>query len=140
MKKLILTIIVLACLGGVVAAYYMTRSAPEPTVATLQLTRGDVIDSVGATGGRAEYFEDHDNAWNETIRAGSSGAGDECVRIPDGVANGGYRIFIGINRCVVLIAGIQRYSDHSHKAVKTYAEKYLSHFHNLLFCLNKLRR
>src|SRR5215203_1766676 len=50
MKKLILTIIVLACLGGVVAAYYMTRTAPEPTVATLQLTRGDVIDSVGATG------------------------------------------------------------------------------------------
>ena len=50
MKKLILTIIVLACLGGVVAAYYMTRAAPEPTVATLQLTRGDVIDSVGATG------------------------------------------------------------------------------------------
>jgi len=50
MKKLILTIIVLACLGGVVAAYYMTRPAPEPTVTTLQLTRGDVIDSVGATG------------------------------------------------------------------------------------------
>jgi HlyD family secretion protein len=50
MKKLILTIIVLACLGGVVAAYYMTRSAPEPTVTTLQLTRGDIIDSVGATG------------------------------------------------------------------------------------------
>src|SRR5829696_8863693 len=50
MKKLILTIIVLACLGGVVAAYYMTRSAPEPVVTTLQLSRGDVIDSVGATG------------------------------------------------------------------------------------------
>jgi HlyD family secretion protein len=50
MKKLILTIIVLACLGAVVAAYYMTRPAPEPTVTTLQLTRGDVIDSVGATG------------------------------------------------------------------------------------------
>jgi HlyD family secretion protein len=50
MKKLILTIIVLACLGGVVAAYYMTRSTPEPTVSTLQLTRGDIIDSVGATG------------------------------------------------------------------------------------------
>ncbi|MEO7156286.1 MAG: efflux RND transporter periplasmic adaptor subunit [Vicinamibacterales bacterium] len=50
MKKLILTIIVLACIGGGAAAYYMNRSAPEPTVSTLQLTRGDVIDSVGATG------------------------------------------------------------------------------------------
>ncbi|MEO5895411.1 MAG: efflux RND transporter periplasmic adaptor subunit [Vicinamibacterales bacterium] len=50
MKNLILTVIVLACIGGGAAAYYMNRSAPEPTVGTLQLTRGDVIDSVGATG------------------------------------------------------------------------------------------
>ncbi|MEO6212663.1 MAG: efflux RND transporter periplasmic adaptor subunit [Vicinamibacterales bacterium] len=50
MKKLVLTVIVLACLGGGVAAYYLRRGAPDPTVATLQLTRGDVVDSVGATG------------------------------------------------------------------------------------------
>jgi HlyD family secretion protein len=50
MKKLILTLIVLGVVGGGVAAYYLTKDAPEPTVTTLQITRGDVVDTVGATG------------------------------------------------------------------------------------------
>jgi HlyD family secretion protein len=50
MKKLILTLIVLGVVGGGVAAYYLTKGTPEPTVSTLQITRGDVVDSVGATG------------------------------------------------------------------------------------------
>ena len=50
MKKLILTFIVLGVVGGGVAAYYMTKDGPEPTVTTLQITRGDIVDSVGATG------------------------------------------------------------------------------------------
>ena len=50
MKNLILTVIVLTVIGGGVAAYYMRKGAPEPTVSTLQLTRGDVADTVQATG------------------------------------------------------------------------------------------
>ncbi|HXG55230.1 MAG TPA: efflux RND transporter periplasmic adaptor subunit [Vicinamibacterales bacterium] len=50
MNKLIIILIVVAAIGGGVAAYYMRKSTPEPTVTTLQLTRGDVVDSVGATG------------------------------------------------------------------------------------------
>lgn len=50
MKKIIVILIVVAAIGGGVAAYYMRKSTPEPTVTTAQLTRGDVVDSVGATG------------------------------------------------------------------------------------------
>jgi HlyD family secretion protein len=50
MKKLILIIIVLAVAGGGAAAYYMRKSTKEPEVRTAQITRGDVVDSVQATG------------------------------------------------------------------------------------------
>ena len=50
MKKLILVLIVLLAIGGAVAAYYMNKGTPEPTVSTLQITRGDIVDTVGATG------------------------------------------------------------------------------------------
>jgi HlyD family secretion protein len=50
MKKIILTLVVLAVLGGGAAAYYMRRAGPEPTVTTMQLTRGDISDTVQATG------------------------------------------------------------------------------------------
>ena len=50
MRKLILTLIVVGVVGGAVAAYYLTKDAPEPTVTTLQVTRGDIVDTVGATG------------------------------------------------------------------------------------------
>jgi HlyD family secretion protein len=50
MKKLILIVIVLIAVGAGVGAYYMRRGAPEPTVATLPVTRGDIVDVVAATG------------------------------------------------------------------------------------------
>jgi HlyD family secretion protein len=50
MKKLITIIIVLIAIGAGGAAYYVRRSGPEPTVTTLQISRGDVVDQVGATG------------------------------------------------------------------------------------------
>jgi HlyD family secretion protein len=50
MKKLILIIIVLAVAGGGAAAYYMRKSTKEPEIRTAQITRGDVVQSVQATG------------------------------------------------------------------------------------------
>ena len=50
MKKIILTLIVLAVIGGGAAAYYLRKGTPEPTVATLPLSRGDIAEVVAATG------------------------------------------------------------------------------------------
>jgi HlyD family secretion protein len=50
MKKLILIVIVLLVIGAGVGAYYYKKGGPEPTVTTLQITRGDIVDQVGATG------------------------------------------------------------------------------------------
>jgi HlyD family secretion protein len=50
MKKLITIIIVLAVAGGGAAAYYMRKQTKEPDVRTAPITRGDVVDSVQATG------------------------------------------------------------------------------------------
>src|SRR5512134_3701594 len=50
MKKFILIILVLVAVGVGVGAYYMRRGGPEPTVSTLRITRGDIIEAVGATG------------------------------------------------------------------------------------------
>src|SRR5438477_10470011 len=51
MKKALLTLLVLAVIGGGVYAYYRYRKTPPtPTVATAVVNRGDVVDTVGATG------------------------------------------------------------------------------------------
>jgi HlyD family secretion protein len=50
MKKLILSILVLAAVGISAGAYYLRTSRPEPQVTTMPLSRGDIIDSVKATG------------------------------------------------------------------------------------------
>ncbi len=50
MKKLILIIIVLAGVGAGVGAYYMKKNTKEPEVRTGPITRGDVVQSVQATG------------------------------------------------------------------------------------------
>src|SRR6476620_6931620 len=50
MKKLILIIIILAAIGGAGGAYYMRKSTKEPDVRTAQITRGDIVDAVQATG------------------------------------------------------------------------------------------
>ena len=50
MKKLITIIILLAVVGGAGGAYYMRKGTKEPEVRTAQLSRGDIVDSVQATG------------------------------------------------------------------------------------------
>jgi HlyD family secretion protein len=50
MKKTIITLVVIAAIAGSVGAYYYTRPGPEPKVSTSQVTRGDITESVRATG------------------------------------------------------------------------------------------
>lgn len=50
MKKLILIVLVLVAVGVGAGVYTMRRNQPDPVVTTQQLTRGDIVDSVGATG------------------------------------------------------------------------------------------
>ena len=50
MKKVIIIVVVLVAAGAGVWAYMARRNVAEPTVATQPLSRGDVVDSVGATG------------------------------------------------------------------------------------------
>ena len=50
MKKLILFVVVLAVIGGGYYWYRVRNARPEPTVMTQPLSRGDVVDTVGATG------------------------------------------------------------------------------------------
>jgi HlyD family secretion protein len=50
MKKLILIVLVLVAVGVGAGVYTMRRSQPDPTVTTQQLSRGDIVDTVGATG------------------------------------------------------------------------------------------
>ena len=51
MKKGLLILLILGVIGGSVFAFYAyNRKAPAPTVNTAAITRGDVVDTVGATG------------------------------------------------------------------------------------------
>ena len=50
MKKLILIILVLVAVGVGAGVYTMRRNQPDPVVSTQALTRGDIVDTVGATG------------------------------------------------------------------------------------------
>ena len=50
MKKLIGIIMVLTLVGVSAGAYYMTRPEKEPEVRTGQVSRGDIVDVVAATG------------------------------------------------------------------------------------------
>ena len=50
MKKLSLIVLVLVVVGVGAGVYTMRRSQPEPTVTTQPLSRGDIVDTVGATG------------------------------------------------------------------------------------------
>ncbi len=51
MKKTIITIIVLAAIAGSVGAYYKFRTSDEAAkITTLPVTRGDVVEVVGASG------------------------------------------------------------------------------------------
>src|SRR5437667_12610708 len=51
MKRVVVTVLVLAVVGGTVFAYYSyKKGGPAPTVNTATVARGDVVDTVGATG------------------------------------------------------------------------------------------
>src|SRR5262245_7273123 len=50
MKKLLPILIILIALGAGGAVFYAKRGEKEPDVKTLQISRGSIIDGVGATG------------------------------------------------------------------------------------------
>jgi HlyD family secretion protein len=50
MKRAIIVLLIIAAIGAGAGAYYMTRGGNEIQVNTLPVTRGDIIDTVGATG------------------------------------------------------------------------------------------
>jgi HlyD family secretion protein len=50
MKKLLPIVIILAVIGAGGAVFYANRPEKEPEIKTLQVSRGDIIDGVGATG------------------------------------------------------------------------------------------
>jgi len=50
MKRAIIVVVLLAVIGGGAGAWYSQRNKTEIQVTTAPLTRGDIIDTVGATG------------------------------------------------------------------------------------------
>jgi HlyD family secretion protein len=50
MKRATIIVLVLLAVGISAGAYYMRRGGKEPQVMTAQVTRGDIVDTVGATG------------------------------------------------------------------------------------------
>jgi HlyD family secretion protein len=50
MKRAIIVLLIVAAVGAASGAYYMRRGGGEPTVNTSPVTRGDIVDTVGATG------------------------------------------------------------------------------------------
>jgi HlyD family secretion protein len=50
MKRGITALLIIAAIGAGLGAYYIRRGGPEIQVNTSPITRGDIIDSVGATG------------------------------------------------------------------------------------------
>src|SRR5438477_4345859 len=50
MKRAIIILLIVAAVGGGAGAYYMRRNSGELQVNTSPITRGDIIDTVGATG------------------------------------------------------------------------------------------
>ena len=50
MKRLITGLLIITAIGAGAGAIYVRRGGPEPQVNTAPITRGDIIDTVGATG------------------------------------------------------------------------------------------
>ncbi len=50
MKRAIIVILIIGAIGAVAGAYYIRRGGTEPQINTSQVTRGDITDTVGATG------------------------------------------------------------------------------------------
>src|SRR5438477_9395279 len=50
MKRALIGLLIVAAVGAGAGAYYIRRAGPEVQVLTAPVTRGDITDSVGATG------------------------------------------------------------------------------------------
>src|SRR3954469_4417315 len=50
MKRAFIGLLIVLAIGAGAGAYYIRRGAPEIQVNTSPITRGDIVDSVGATG------------------------------------------------------------------------------------------
>src|SRR5712692_7428351 len=50
MKRALIGLLIVGAIGAGAGAYYIRRGGPELQVQTSPITRGDIIDSVGATG------------------------------------------------------------------------------------------
>src|SRR6266480_7318278 len=50
MKRALIVLLIIAAIGAGSGAIYVRRGGTEPTVNTSPVTRGDIIDTVGATG------------------------------------------------------------------------------------------
>jgi HlyD family secretion protein len=50
MKRVLIGLLIVAAVGAGVGAYYIKRGGPEIQIVTSPITRGDIVDTVGATG------------------------------------------------------------------------------------------
>src|SRR5213596_128352 len=50
MKRALIGLLLVAAIGAGAGAYYIRRGGPEIQVQTSPITRGDIVDTVGATG------------------------------------------------------------------------------------------
>src|SRR6266550_3862911 len=50
MKRALIVLLIVGAIGAGAGAYYIRRGGPEVGVNTSPITRGDIIDTVGATG------------------------------------------------------------------------------------------
>src|SRR6186997_1778021 len=50
MKRVIIAVVILAAVGGGVGAWYSQRNRPEVEITRSPISRGDIVDTVGATG------------------------------------------------------------------------------------------
>src|SRR5437764_10779330 len=50
MKRAVIGLLIVAAVGAGAGAYYMKRGGPDVQIVTSPITRGDIVDTVGATG------------------------------------------------------------------------------------------
>src|SRR3954468_22267788 len=50
MKRALIGLLIVAAIGAGAGAYYIKRGGPEVQIVTSPVSRGDIIDTVGATG------------------------------------------------------------------------------------------
>src|SRR5437870_9898907 len=50
MKRALIVLLIIGVIGAAAGAYYVRRGGVEPQINTSPITRGDIVDTVGATG------------------------------------------------------------------------------------------